>query len=87
MNRAIYYVNCKSIVNKLFFELVWQYDKKEVWLIMAGNIRDIARLAGVSVTTVSKVINNHPNVSKTTRESVQEVIRDEQFIPNHTARV
>lgn len=53
---------------------------------MARNIRDIAKAAGVSVTTVSKVINDRPNVSQKTRARVQQVIRDEQFIPNHTAR-
>lgn len=53
---------------------------------MARNIRDIAKAAGVSVTTVSKVINGRPNISQKTRERVQQVIRDEQFIPNHTAR-
>jgi DNA-binding LacI/PurR family transcriptional regulator len=34
------------------------------------NIRDIARLAGVSVTTVSRVLNNHPYVSSAKREAV-----------------
>jgi LacI family transcriptional regulator len=53
---------------------------------MARNIRDIAKSAGVSVTTVSKVINNQPNVSPQTKERVLQVIRDEQFIPNHHAR-
>ncbi|WEK55055.1 MAG: LacI family DNA-binding transcriptional regulator [Candidatus Cohnella colombiensis] len=53
---------------------------------MANNIRDIAKLAGVSVTTVSKVINNLPNVSPSTRARVQQVIQDQQFIPSHTAR-
>lgn len=53
---------------------------------MANNIRDIAKLAGVSVTTVSKVINNQPYVSLKTKERVLQVIRDEQFVPNHTAR-
>ncbi|NWL89941.1 MULTISPECIES: LacI family DNA-binding transcriptional regulator [unclassified Paenibacillus] len=53
---------------------------------MAKNIHDIAKAAGVSITTVSKVINNRPHVSPKTRARVQQVIRDEQFIPNHTAR-
>ncbi|MEK0315105.1 LacI family DNA-binding transcriptional regulator [Cohnella sp. 56] len=53
---------------------------------MAKNIRDIAKSAGVSVTTVSKVINNHPSVSSKTKERVLQIIRDERFIPSHTAR-
>ncbi|WP_423406770.1 LacI family DNA-binding transcriptional regulator [Heyndrickxia sp. MSNUG] len=39
-----------------------------------ANIREIARLAGVSVTTVSRVLNNHPYVSPTKREIVLKTI-------------
>ncbi|WP_281884371.1 LacI family DNA-binding transcriptional regulator [Paenibacillus sp. YYML68] len=53
---------------------------------MARNIRDIAKSAGVSVATVSKVINNYPNVSPETKRRVLDIIREEQFIPNSTAR-
>ena len=35
-----------------------------------ANIKDIAKTAGVSVTTVSRVLNNHPYVSKEKREAV-----------------
>lgn len=38
------------------------------------NIREIARLAGVSVTTVSRVLNNHPYVSEEKREAVEKAI-------------
>ena len=37
------------------------------------NIRDIARIAGVGVSTVSRVINNHPDVKEQTRERVLEI--------------
>ena len=37
-------------------------------------IRDIAQRAGVGIGTVSRVLNNHPNVSMSTRQSVQEAI-------------
>lgn len=53
---------------------------------MVRNIRDIAKAAGVSVSTVSKVMNNYPHVSTETRERVLEVIRKERFVPNSTAR-
>ena len=45
------------------------------------NIRDIARIAGVGVSTVSRVINNHPDVKEQTRERVLEVIRENNYIP------
>lgn len=53
---------------------------------MEKNIKDIAREAGVSVATVSKVINGYPHISETTREKVMRVIRDSNFMPNSVAR-
>lgn len=50
------------------------------------NIRDIARIAGVGVSTVSRVINNHPDVKDQTRERVLEVIKENNYIPNNSAR-
>ena len=38
---------------------------------MAG-IRELARECGVSVATVSRALNGHPEVSETTRRQVQE---------------
>src|SRR5260221_13839118 len=49
-------------------------------------LEDIARKAGVSRATVSRVINNAPNVSANTREHVWEVIRQENFQPDPNAR-
>ena len=40
------------------------------------NIRDIAKLAGVGVSTVSRVLNNHPDVKESTREKVLDIIKD-----------
>ena len=39
------------------------------------NIKDIANLAGVGDSTVSRVINNKPDVNEETREKVLEVIK------------
>lgn len=51
-------------------------------------IRDIARMAGVSTTAVSFVLNNRSGVSDATREKVQEIIRRTGFTPNvHTRRL
>lgn len=50
------------------------------------NIKDIAKLAGVGVSTVSRVINNHPDVKEKTRQKVMAVINEAGYIPNNSAR-
>jgi len=49
-------------------------------------IVDIARLAGVSVSTVSRVINKHPDVNTQTADKVQKIIEEHDYIPNNSAR-
>ncbi len=49
-------------------------------------IRDVAREAGVGVGTVSRVLNNSPQVSPETRERVLETIQQLGFRPNQLAR-
>ena len=51
------------------------------------NLDDIARIAGVSRTTVSRVINDHPDVSIRTRQKVLKVIEEHRFHPNAVARM
>ncbi|WP_308491837.1 LacI family DNA-binding transcriptional regulator [Microbacterium terrisoli] len=51
-----------------------------------ANIFDVARLAGVSHQTVSRVINNHPSVKPATRARVQEAIRQLRYRPSQAAR-
>lgn len=51
------------------------------------NIKDIARLSGVGVSTVSRVINNHPDVKKETRDMVKDIIKEYNYIPNNSARI
>jgi len=51
-------------------------------------IRDIARMAGVSPTAVSFVLNNKKGVSDETRLKIQEIIQSTGFTPNvHTRRL
>jgi LacI family transcriptional regulator len=49
------------------------------------SIKDVAREAGVAISTVSKVLNNYPNVSETTRQKVNEVVERLGFVPNTVA--
>jgi len=55
---------------------------------MANNavtINDIARLAGVSKATVSRVINQKPDVDSATRERILRIMREQGFVPSITA--
>lgn len=52
----------------------------------ASNMSEVGRIAGVSHTTVSRVLSGHPNVSKRTRERVQAAIDELGFRPNVAAR-
>ena len=44
-----------------------------------ATIRDIADLAGVSIATVSRVLNDRPDVAPDTRENVLQVVREQGF--------
>ncbi|MBA2394753.1 MAG: LacI family DNA-binding transcriptional regulator [Ktedonobacteraceae bacterium] len=48
-------------------------------------IQDIARLAGVSKATVSRVLNNNPSVDPTLAQRVMGIVREHNFVPNVTA--
>ena len=50
------------------------------------NIRQIADLAGVSIATVSRVLNGRGDVSEETREVVSRVIRENGYTANRNAR-
>src|SRR6185437_4653074 len=47
---------------------------------------DVARLAGVSHQTVSRVLNDHPSVRAQTRDRVLEAMRELDYRPNSAAR-
>ena len=49
-------------------------------------IKEVARRAGVSIRTVSRVLNNHPHVADATRERVLSVIEELDFRPSAAAR-
>jgi LacI family transcriptional regulator len=51
-----------------------------------ASIDEVARRAGVSPITVSRVMRNHPNVREETRQRVRQAASDLQYVPNAVAR-
>lgn len=49
-------------------------------------IRDIARKCGVGVSTVSRAMNNHPDINPETREMILKVMSEYHYVPNNSAR-
>lgn len=52
-----------------------------------ATIKDVAKKASTSPRTVSRVINDDPNVKKSTREKIQQVIKELDFEVNMVARL
>lgn len=53
---------------------------------MGSTLHDVARLAGVSIKTVSNVVNNYPHVRPSTRDKVLAAIEELDYRPNLSAR-
>ena len=54
---------------------------------MAGmTIKDIAKKCGVGVSTVSRAMNNHPDINQETKDMILRVIAESNYIPNNSAR-
>jgi len=53
---------------------------------MKPKLNDVAELAGVSVTTVSRVINNHGYLSQQTKDKVFKAMKELHYQPNNMAR-
>ncbi len=49
-------------------------------------IKDISRVSGFSVTTVSKALNNYPDISKHTKERIIKLCDEMGYVPNSSAR-
>ncbi|MEG1104438.1 MAG: LacI family DNA-binding transcriptional regulator [Oscillospiraceae bacterium] len=49
-------------------------------------IKDIAKESGFAVSTVSRALNNHPDVSRETKEKINAIISTHKFVPNNNAR-
>ncbi|MCA0971340.1 LacI family transcriptional regulator [Halobacillus litoralis] len=51
-----------------------------------ATIKDIAKLAGVSVTTVSRALNGYSDVNAKTRQRIEEIAKEIEYSPNSLAR-
>lgn len=49
-------------------------------------IKDVAKRCGVGVSTVSRAINNHPDINPATKQMIMDVIQESGYIPNNSAR-
>jgi LacI family transcriptional regulator len=72
--------------NSTFFGLIFSQPVGALPGQIAVNLEEIARLSGVSRSTVSRVINNHPRVDPKTRERVVDVIQRLDYHPSAAAR-
>lgn len=70
--------NVSGNVCKIYF------TKEKRWGTVT--IKDIAERCGVSVSTVSRVLNHHPDVSDAVREKVMQVVQEVHYVPNNSAR-
>ena len=53
---------------------------------MGVTIKDVAEAAGVSISTVSKVLNGHYSISEKTAERVRGIMREMNYYPNANAQ-
>ncbi|MGV2787463.1 LacI family DNA-binding transcriptional regulator, partial [Clostridium perfringens] len=51
---------------------------------MSVTIKDVAKRAGVSPSTVSRVLSNHPRISRETSRKVKEIMEEMGYHPNIT---
>ena len=53
---------------------------------MAVSIRDVAKSAGVSVSTVSRALNGYSDVNEDTRKKIQKTVEELGYMPNQSAK-
>lgn len=75
-------VDC--IVNKDFN--MESMQKKEDDCMEEVTIKEIAKLCGVGISTVSRAINNHPDINPETKDAILKTIKEYNYIPNNSAR-
>lgn len=61
-------------------------EEKQKEIVVAATLKDVARKAGVSVKTVSNVVNGYIHVTEEMRERVQAALEELDYQPNFSAR-
>ena len=61
-------------------------DRSEVRTMGNVTIKDIARICGVGVSTVSRAMNNHPDINQETKDMIMQAIEQNNYVPNNSAR-
>ena len=49
-------------------------------------IKDIAKKCGVGISTVSRALNDHPDINPETKERILKTVAESDFVPNNSAR-
>lgn len=73
----------KSILENAFECVILMVEVKRM---VRTTIRDVARQAGVSITTVSKALNDYSDVNPETRKRIQEIADKLNYVPNAAGR-
>lgn len=55
--------------------------------VFEPTIKDIAKICGVGVSTVSRAINNHPDINPETKEKIMSTIKEYGYIPDRKSVV
>lgn len=61
-------------------------DRNGVDGLSAFTIKDIAKICGVSISTVSRAINDDPKINQNTKGRILKVIEEYHYVPNNSAR-
>ena len=49
-------------------------------------IKDIAKMCRCGISTVSRALNNHPDINEETKNKIMAIVKEYNFVPNNSAR-
>ncbi len=58
-----------------------------IWEVFLVTLREVAKRSGVSIKTVSRIVNNDVGVNAKTRANVQSLLKSVNYVPNQAARL